>query len=164
MDTTNFITADELKSVTAISQNTDVNLLTPFITVSEQIHIVPIIGLALTTELQTQIDTVTLTALNEKLLNDYIIPLACWLTFFEASPFLLFRTNNKGLTKNYSETSQPLDRFELSIYKQAINDKCSFYRKQLVDYLNLNKVSYPLYRPDHITTTHQTNSTGFFLG
>lgn len=160
---TNFLTADELKLITPISQNTDINLLVPFIDVSEQMNLYPILGLAFVTELQNQIDTVTLTPDNETLLNNYIIPYDAWSTFMEASVFLVFRSNNKGVTKNFSDSSQPIDRFELSVYRQGINDKVNFYRNRLIEYLQDNKTLFPLYRAEP-GATRQSNSTGFFLG
>lgn len=160
---TNFITVDELKQLTAISQNVDVSLLVPFIQVSEEMNIYPILGTALVTELLNQIDTITLTPDNEKLLNEYIIPFDAWSTFMESSIFLLYRTVNKGLVKNFGDNSTPLDRFELSQYRQSINDRVSFYKNRLVDYLNTNKSLFPLYRPD-CGSTRQSSSTGIWLG
>lgn len=163
MSQTNFITTNELKEFTAIAQSVDVNLLVPFIDIAEQMHLYPILGTAMVTEFKTQIEEVTLTADNETLLNEYIIPFDSWATFLEAAPFLLFRTNGKGITKSFSDSSQSIDRFELSVYKQAIIDKVSFYKNRLVEYLQANKTKYPLFCPD-TGATIKSNSTGFWLG
>ena len=163
---TNFITIDELKLNSAISKNVDPSLLEPFISISETIHVEPILGLALTTEIKTQIDNLNLSANNQKLLDNYIIPCSSWGTYYESSPFLMYRTNNKGITKNFSDVSQPIEKDEFILLRESINDKFQFFRNQLIAYLEDNRTLYPLYRSDGTCSNipRRGDSTGIYLG
>ena len=160
----NYLTTNALKNLTAISANVDVSLLENFIPISESMSIDPILGLALSTEIRTQIDADTISAANQNLLDNYILPASAWSTFLEASTFLFMRTEAKGITKKYSDNSQAIDIKEFSLYKQSIMDKKTFYCSRLIDFLELNKTSYPLYRSDDRDKPRKSNSSGIFLG
>lgn len=156
------ITVADLKLITSISKGMEESLLEPHIDISERMHVLDILGDALTTELKSQITGGTISALNQLLLSKYVKPLACYATWFEASPFLYTKTQNKGLVKQSSNNSENLSKEEfLEMYRQPIKDKVAFFRNELVKYLNSNSSSYPLYRCDVPPTSF---SSGFYLG
>ena len=159
-----FLTTDELKSFTAISANVDVSLLANFIPIAEQMYVEKVLGLALTTDIKTTIDSGSLPANYQSLLDEYVLPTCAWYSFYEASPFLLMRAEAKGIVKKSGDNSTSVDQKEFSIYRQSILDKASFYKNRLIDYLEDNKSLFPLYRSENEPRPNKTNSSGIFLG
>lgn len=163
---TTFLTVDYLKEITPISLAVDVNTLMPFVSVGETLHVYDILGTALKDSLLTMIENHTLSGNSEILVEDYIIPCAAWFSFFEASVFIIYRSENKGITKKFSDNSQALDKDEFAIYRQAILDKAQFYRTRLVDYLENNQTLFPLWRCSSTNPINASkgNGSGFYLG
>jgi len=165
MDKINFLTIDLLKQIVPISMNVDAMLLEPFIPTAEEMNVNPILGLALTNELLVAIESGVVTGNTLTLLNDYIIPASAWSTFYEAAPFIIYRSVNAGITKKQSDNSTALDQSEFAVYRQSINDKSVFYLNRLINYLEDNKALYPNYRVNEIGCgIDRVNSSGFYLG
>lgn len=164
MSDVTIITVENLKMITSISKGVDEALLEPHIEYSERMHVYDVLGEALTSEIKNQITGGTVSVLNQRLLDKYVIPLACFATWLEASPFLFTKTVNKGLVKQSSTSSENISKEEfLEIYRQPLKDKVSFFRNDLLKYLNTNQASYPLYRTDSPSVS-QSFSSGFYLG
>lgn len=169
MEDFTYLTQDQLKSITAIVKSVDPSYLEPFIFTAEQMHLIPIIGDALDAQLQSEIEAGTISGANETLWNNYLIYLSAWYTFYEASPFINYKAFNKGILKQFSDSSQNVDLDELKYYRQSILDKANFYKLKLIDYLEDHKASYPLWRSENCDDNNQyynrsSNSTGIFLG
>jgi hypothetical protein len=164
---TNFLTLEYLKEQTPISSalGNQVELLEPFISVAENMHL-DVLGTALKDSLITMIENQTLTGVSETLVDDYIIPYSAWITFWEASLFIMYRAEAKGITKKFSDNSQALDKTEFALFRQGIKDKADFYHNRLLDYLTSNQSAFPLWR---CTDTNPINkkesySGGIYLG
>ena len=148
MDNFTFLTISQLKEMTAISKNVDVSYLEPFIQTSEEMHVLPILGTALTSELQGEIEAGTISGSNETLWVQYINPCSAWYSFFECSPFIHTKAFNKGLVHQFSNNSNSIDFDTFKNYKQSIKDKSTFYRNRLIEYLSDNAELYPNWRVD----------------
>ena len=162
---TTYLTVDKLKDFTPISANVDVSQLENFIPVAEEMHISVILGTALDTALKTELEaTGTLSGDNETLLR-YILNASAWFSFYEASNFLRSKFHNKGTTQMYSENSVVVPFEDWKAMRQDIYDKAQFYRNALIDFLNDNKSTYPLYRSDDDCDGFATkdNSSGIYL-
>lgn len=147
MNDTTYLTVEDLKEITAIVKTVSAEYLSPFITVAEDMHInESILGTALDSELKSEIENGTLSGNNETLVIHYIQPASAWYCFYEAAPFLSIKAFQKGLVKQASPESTPIDADELKSYRQAILDKATYYRNRLIDYLNTNATLYPNYR------------------
>jgi len=72
MEQVYFLSADRLKEDTVINENTDNKLINPTIIMVQDIYIQAILGTSLYEEIKTQIKADTVSANNQKLLNDYI--------------------------------------------------------------------------------------------
>lgn len=168
MEDTTYLTEDKLKEMTVITKNVSDEYLTPFIETSEEMHVVPILGTALDTQLKSEIEQGSISGSNETLWVNYINPMSAWYTFYEASPFLSIKAFNKGLVKQTSDNSDSIDRDELRDYRQSILDKAVFYRNRLIDYLTENRTTYPLWRSNDggadCSDIKKSNSTGFYIG
>ncbi len=167
MDTFTFLSIEQLKEMTALNKTVDAAYLEPFVQTSEEMHVNPILGTALLSELQTEIQDGTISGNNETLWINYINPCSAWYSFYEASPFIHTKASNKGLLAQRSESSDTIDIDTFNAYKQSIKDKAVFYRNRLIDYLNDNEATYPNWRADNTDCeqfTRKSNSSGIFLG
>lgn len=147
---TTILTLDKLKEITAISDalGNQVDLLLPFVEIAETIHLQDVLGIALYEEIIDDVENGTLSGFNETLVENYLYNLSAWYSYFEASPFLIYRAEAKGITKKYSENSQALDRGEFALFRQSILDKAMYFRNTTINFLNKNLDNYPLYRCD----------------
>ena len=66
------ITTVDLKKFTAISDNMDVELLQPFLLISQQLYVAPILGTALYEDIVSRYDNQTLTGESWTLFEEYI--------------------------------------------------------------------------------------------
>jgi len=161
----NFITVEDLQELTSISQNVDSNTLVPFIRSSEAMYVSPVLGTALDTELKQAITGNSLTGVNYTLVQYYIKPLASWSTYLSAIPFMAFKGTNKGILRQNSDNSSLPSIEELNYLKQNIKDMVSYYKDNLIDYLEDNETLYPNYRSSITNTTdRKSNSNGLYLG
>lgn len=161
MNDITYATTDNIKSYTPVSKNLSPEVLEPFIKMGETFHIRPVLGEALDDALIEMISTDTLSGTSQTLVTEYIIPCSIWYSYYEALPFVWTRSNAKGLTKGFSDTTQSLEKKEYELIKQELWDKAVLYKNRLIDYLNDNSSTYPLYGN---CTTGKSNSTGIFLG
>ena len=143
-----YCTSANIKKITAIVQTVSEEYIEPFIMSAEEMHIIPILGTALDTELKSELSQGILSGANETLVTNYIIPASAWYSFYDAVPFLSVKVFNKGLVKQFSDNSNPIDRDELKDYRQAVKDKATFYINNLRKFLIDNSSTYPLYRSD----------------
>ncbi len=146
---TTILTIDKLAEITPISTalSNQVNLISPFIEFAEQANLRDgILGISLYDEIINQIETTGLSTTNQTLCDSYLYNLSAWYSLFEASPFVAYRAEAKGVTKKFSDNSQALDKEEIAIWRQAILDKATYWRNACLTYLSKHEASYPLWR------------------
>jgi len=134
------------KQHSPVTANTDITEFVPYICIAQELHIEPVLGEALMTELKEQISTNTLTPEN----SDLIIRLAPALAFYavyQALPFHWATIVNKGITIRESENSKGIDIKDLAQLRQWIKNDADMLKSQLTDFLCRCKSSYPLWRP-----------------
>lgn len=140
-------------------------IITPTIKLCQDKYIKPILGTDLFNEILGQIPT--LTALNQTLMNDYILP--CFLQYivFEATPVFKYRYANKGVMVKNSENSQAVDFDEMRWLMDKWRNNAEWYAEQATKYLVQYASSYPLYlantTPDKICPNKSNYQTGIFL-
>ena len=162
--TLTFTTTDRLKQDAAISTSVNPELIEPFINTAEIFWLKDTLGTALWTELKNDISGSTLSGVNYTLVENYIIPSSNWFSFYEASPFILYRVEAKGITKKYSDNSEPIDKDEFKFFRQNIFDKAQTWRNRMIDYLNDNTDSYPNWKANTDCNYIKKNySGGIFL-
>jgi hypothetical protein len=166
-----YLTVEELKSYTPISSNVDTSLLENWIPVSETMHIIPILGVALDSALKTELESLGTLSGNNLTLLGYIVNASAWYCLYEAVPFIRSKITNKSVTQQASDNSQVIAVDDFKMLKQDILDKAVFFRNALIDYLEGNKSLYPLYRSctstyddcDSDDCTSKGNSTGIWV-
>jgi hypothetical protein len=158
-----YLSVEDLKEITSISNNIDPSFLQPYIKSSENMFVVPVLGTALDTELKSAITGNTLSDLQNNLINFYIKPYSAYSSFLMAVPFLAFKATNKGIVRQNSDNSEIPTVEDINYYKQSIKDIQTFYKTALQDYLNENATLFPNYRAD-CEAPLTNNSNGIYLG
>ena len=159
MDNTTLITINDLKDVTSISDNVDVELLKPFLFTSQEMYIRPVLGDAFMDEIINDVSTGGTSY--ETLINNYIVYALAYSTWFSAAPFIHMKTSKKGILKQSSDNSENVSLEEFGVYSSRIENLMTFYLKKLENYLNDNKSIYPLYCSSDVV--NHTNSSTIFL-
>lgn len=157
------ITTVDLKKLTAISQNMDVELLEPHLLIAQQLYLAPLLGDALYTDILSRFDSQTgLTGASLTLYNEYIIPALAYSAWFCAAPFLHFKTQRQGVGVQTSDTQTPVTVEELSIYVARVENLMSYYLNRVTTYLvKDNYVSFPLFRSDDTPKSTNKGSSLF---
>lgn len=165
--TTTILTIDKLHDITPITKSLadNVDMLITFIEVSEEMHVREILGDALYSDIITNIENGTLSGNNQTLVEKYLYNLSSWYTFLEAAPFILYKPNAKGITKQFSDNSQSIDKDEFAIFRQSISEKATYWRTTTVAFLNKNKLLYPLWRDTNTNPINNSfdTSNGIYL-
>jgi len=159
-----FITLPDIIDYSPISSQIDAKFIEPFITTSQDIHIEPVLGSTLNSDLLELIDTYNVTGItgtNQTLIVSYIQPAMIWLTAFEGLHFLDKKIKNSGIVKSAGDGSTNLSIEEFADFEKKIKDNAMFYKSRLVKYLNDNVSSFPSYC---YTSTNNINSIGLYLG
>ena len=145
---TTFITIEDIKSITSISDNVDVELLSPHLSIAQDMYITPVLGDALSEGLQKQIEEGNVSGDTEVLLQKYVTPALAYYTWFSASPFMAYKHQRSGVVKQTSDNSESVDMEEFAYLTRRIENTAIHYTTLLYDYLEANKDKHPLYRTD----------------
>jgi hypothetical protein len=145
-----FLTPDQLKAFTPISNSTEIETLYPFLNTCQNMFVLPILGLALYTQIENQLSGQTITGANQTLLWHYIMPYMAWKTFDMAVPFLGIKAYKRSLVKPAGVDTTALTLDEIKFYKQNISDIANHYSQSMINLLQADEMlpvpQYPLYR------------------
>jgi hypothetical protein len=156
------VTVNDLKKFSSISDNIDPELLTPHLLISQQMNLFPVLGQALYDDIISKFDNTQLTGSPETTLyENYIVPALAFSAWANAAPFLAYHTTRNGLMTMGTDVLTPLTPDEMPIYLSRVNGFRDFYLGRLIDYLDDNKTSFPLYRKDE---TPVGQGSQIFLG
>lgn len=140
------ISEELLKLYSPLSKNVDVDKIYPYLHLAQPYFVEPILGDALLTELQQQIDNDELTPENKALIIK-IAPVLAYYATYLAMRSLTYSITEKGLTLEHSENSQTIDRNSLGDYILDIKNQAEMYAEILIKFLCRCALSYPLWRP-----------------
>ena len=138
MATTLFITPTDLKANTIINGNVDIDLLLPFIKISQQMHLQNYTGTKLYDAITLKINTSTLTGDYLNLVTDYLQPCLIHFAMQDYLPFANFQIRNGGVFKHRTENSESVSKEEIDILVQKHRTFADFYAKRFVDYMSIN--------------------------
>ena len=156
------VSAEKLKTTTNINSNLEDSKLIPSIRYASKTHIQPVLGSTLFTEIETQVSGGTLTTINKALLDDFIQESLIYWAYYEILPFLQFKIDNIGITKNSDDNSQPIEDSEFKFLRSNIKNKAEWHSERLRKYLIENSTDFDAYtspgsgldiiKPDKSTT------------
>lgn len=142
-----FITETYLKKKTPITNNVDVNDITPFIPTQSEMRVQPIMGTFFYNDILTKYNAQTLTPDEEELVTK-IQPVVAWRSAEDAVFNLTYQLKNKGIQKQNGDNSQSVDKGEMVFSMEHYSQKAEFYEKRLFKYLQINKDKFPVYTSD----------------
>lgn len=152
------ISEELLKLYTPLSKNVDVDKVYPYLHLAQPYFLQPILGDALLSEIQSQVETDELTEENKALIIKCAPVIGYYATYL-AMRSLAYSITEKGITKETSENSSSIDRSELGEYILSIKQQAEMYAELLIKYLCRCALSYPLWRPEQDCHCEKYNFT-----
>lgn len=150
-----FVSEAKLKAFTAIQENTTPEKLTPFIVQAQDIYLQNILGSYFYNILKGQIQSGTVTSVNQDLINDYIAPYVLNAALFQYLPFSRTPIYNKGpVAAVDGDGVATSDLADLKYLRSVVMDTTEFYGQRLRRELTLN--SGTLY-PDWLQSNFNNN-------
>lgn len=134
------------KQHSPVTATTDITEFVPYISIAQELHIAPVLGEPLMSELKEQVAGNSLTPDNSDLILK-IAPALSFYALYQGLPFHWATIVNKGITIRESENSKGIDISDLAQLRQWIKNDADALKNQLVDFLCRCKASYPLWRP-----------------
>lgn len=139
-----------LKAYSPIPHNFNYEDIRPFISVAEEIWIIPIIGRALYDELIEQVSKNEITPENSTLLVK-VYQLEAIAVLYEALPFVKSHISEVGITNGKSDNSDSISSTDFANLKNHLLTQIEVLKKMLKKFLEDNKDCYPLYVSDVCT-------------
>lgn len=134
-----------LKEYSLLPLNFDVKEIWNFIPLTEQLHIVPIIGKELYNELLNQVENNTVSPENASLLLE-IYPFEGLALMEVCMPYLAMHITEVGITKGKSENSDSADVNDINYLTNYVRSQMEPLKSKLISFLKTNKDLYPLYK------------------
>jgi hypothetical protein len=161
------VTTDDIFKYTSLNGNVDVDKITPFIKVAQDIEVQEVLGTVLYQKILTDVRTTGLSGNYAVLVSQYVQPM---LIHYGMSDFLQFHgyeISNAGILRNSPENSQLPDKGEIATIVGRQRAIAETYRHRLISYLTY----YPQYFPEYTAnqndgeypTTNPNNYCGWNL-
>lgn len=145
MATNLIITEEYLKESSVINGNADMKVITPTIVLVQQIYIEDLLGTKLYNEILLQIQNGNVSAQNQTLLDNYVLPCMLYYVLCECTPVFKYRYANKGVTIKNSENSQPADLQEILFLMDKWRNNAEKLAEKCTKFLLNNTTTYTLY-------------------
>ena len=133
------------KKYSPIPLNYDMSELENYITVAEQIWVIPIIGEDLYEEIQEQIDNNDLSPENATLLTDGCLwQYLAYSTCLEGLAFIWSHFSEVGITLAKTDTSESITLKDLTYIEANLRRQTEFLKDSLIRWLCMRRDHYPL--------------------
>ena len=146
-----------LKEYSLLPLNFDVKEIWNFIPLTEQLHIVPVIGQALYEELLDQVEKNEVTPVNASLLLE-IYPFEGLALMEVSMPYLAIHVSEIGLTLGKSENSESVGVEDINYLTNYVRSQMEPLKTRLIDFLNEHSDLYPLYNKPTNVCSDQTKT------
>lgn len=134
------VSENKLKNFTDIDQNVTSAVLLPFIGVVQQTKLEYIIGRKYYVELLNQVQTSTLTTINNNFLQYFCQPMLIWAAYAECLPSIFMRIKNNSIVLG-SEKSITIS--EMQYMQGRADDRSQFFERRMIEELIYNQPNYP---------------------
>lgn len=141
------INSEYLKSYSMFPKNYDLTDVENFIPVAEQIHILPILGVALYEELLEQVSENKLTDENSTLLLE-VYKLEGIAVLYESLPFVWAHVSQVGITKGKSDNSDSIENSDIAYLNTHIKAQLDYAKSYLKNWLDEYQINFPLYKKE----------------
>ena len=140
-----FISTNRLKKDSSLGGSVDDDLLLPYILMSQDRYILPVLGTDLYNKLISDVNNDTLTGNYLTLLQTYIQPALVQFSYAVILPFLRLRMVNNAVLTMSSEQGGSVSHEDLKPLINSAMDMGEFYRERLIDYIRNNTGLFPEY-------------------
>jgi hypothetical protein len=144
-DDTLLITKEDLYKYTQLKGNVDIDNISPFIKVAQDIEIQSVLGTILYRKILTDVLNGTLANQYLLLTSTYIQPMLIHYAMADFMQFHGYEVSNAGILRNNPENTVLPDKNEIDILVKRYRQIAETYRKRLVDYITLNVGLFPEY-------------------
>lgn len=134
------VSETKLKNFTDIDQNVTSAVLLPFVGVVQQTKLEYIIGRKYYVELLNQVQTSTLTTINNNFLQYFCQPMLIWSAYAEALPSIFMRIKNNGIVNGSEKT---ITISEMQYMQTRADDRSQFFERRMIEELIYNQSNYP---------------------
>jgi hypothetical protein len=134
------VSETKLKNFTDIDQNVTSAVLLPFIGVVQQTKLEYIIGRRYYVELLNQVQTSTLTTINNNFLQYFCQPLLIWAAYAECLPSIFMRIKNNGIVNGSEKT---ITISEMQYMQTRADDRSQFFERRMIEEIIFNSSNYP---------------------
>ena len=152
-----------LKQSSIINDNADMKVITPTIEDVQRLYVEDVLGTRLYDQILSQIGSSSVSAANQTLLNNYILPFMKFYVLCECTPVFKFRYMNKGIMVKNSDNSQPTDNEQILYLMDKWKNNAEKLAEKCTNYLCANTATYPLYltnSENYESKPNKTNYTG----
>lgn len=158
-----------LKRNSLIDENVDEGYITPVIEICQDQFVQEILGTDLYNEIKGQIQTPPLSALNETLLNEKVLPAMRWWVLSKLVKPLTYKFGNMGVKQIETENHVTPSIDELNFLVEEYMNRAEYYANAATLYLIENSNDYPLYcngndQIDEVKPRRNQYRSGIFLG
>ena len=150
-----------LKEYSLLPTNFNTKEVWNFIPLTEQLHIVPVIGQALYEELLDQVEKNEVTPANASLLLE-IYPFEGLALMEVCMPYLAIHVSEVGLTLGKSENSDSVGIEDINYLTNYVRSQMEPLKTRLVDFLNEHSDLYPLYKKPTSVCSDQTKTWNIY--
>jgi hypothetical protein len=161
------ITKEDLYKYTQLKGNVDIDNISPFIKVAQDIEIQTVLGTILYRKILDDVQANTLVDQYLTLVSTYVQPM---LIHYAMSDFMLFHgyeVSNAGILRNNPENTSLPDKSEIDTLVKRYSNIAETYRRRLIDYITLNVGLYPEYtawqQGGQYPSSNPTNYTNWSL-
>ena len=144
---TAIINENLFKQHSPVTSNTKLAEFMPYISIAQELYIVPVLGEPQMEELKSQIASNSLTETNSKLIVK-IAPALSFFAVYQGLPFHWASIVNKGITIRESENSKGVDINDVAQLRRWIKDDASVFLSLLINFLHAEQSAYPLWKPN----------------
>lgn len=134
-----------LKQYSPLPSNYDVSNLLPYVTTSEKIWVIPVLGIEMYEELMEQVDGNSLSEENATLLTEGgLWQLIAYATLYEALPFIWTRITEAGIQLGKSDNSDSISLRDMVLIQNHLRAQVEVLKEFVVKFICSHTESYPL--------------------
>lgn len=139
------VTKEDIYKYTQIKGNVDIDNISPFIKVAQDIEIQTVLGTILYRKILTDVLADTLIDQYLLLVTNYVQPMLIHYAMSDFIQFHGYEISNAGILRNNPENTVVPDKNEIDTLVKRYGNIAETYRRRLIDYITLNVGLYPEY-------------------
>jgi len=163
-DSVLLVTNEDIFKYTSLNGNVDVDKVTPFVKVAQDIEIQEVLGTQLFQKILTDVRLSTLAGNYSTLVLTYVQPTLIHYAMADFLQFHGYEISNAGIIRNNPENTQLPDKNEIDTLVKRQRGIAETYRKRLVSYLTYYPQLFPEYTANQNDGEYPTSNPNNYCG